>query len=257
MRHARQVLSSIFLSLTFLSFSFADTDATAETEENNAPRVEVESRPMSHDKKEMMLQRRAQEAFKEQQESQQGLIRRAKCTSTTEFMLAPAKAATFLPCSAVRADSIHWLTSSSLYGDVVEIEDGSQWKISANDAYKVLYWHSGDPVKIIPNTSYFSHFNYYVVNQITGDYARANLFLGPIALGPYTHWIVAMDRTNRQLFLENGTSWYVSSSDDYIFGDWEINDTVIIGANPTWFTYYDSILINVNMNNFARSYKFE
>jgi len=145
----------------------------------------------------------------------------------------------------------HWLISATYDGSIVEIEDGSHWKLAPN--YSVFSWKVGDPIVVTPNHSCFSEYNYYVVNKFTGSYVAADLIVGPVAFGPYTHWIIGMDYASGHVFLENGTTWTVSINDTFIFNDWAVNDTVIIGSNDSWFSSYDSILINVNMNNFARS----
>ena len=114
----------------------------------------------------------------------------------------------------------------------------------------------GDPIAITPNHSFLSEYNYYVVNKATGSYVAADLILGPIAFGSYTHWIIGMDYTSGHVYLENGSTWTISSNDLFIFNDWAINDTIILGSNDSWFSCYDNLLINVNMNNYVRARKY-
>ena len=84
-------------------------------------------------------------------------------------------------------------------------------------------------------------------------FARTFILFNPIAFGPYTHWIIGMDFRSGHVYLENGTTWTISSNDLFIFNEWAINDTIILGSNDSWFSNYDSLLINVNMNNFVRA----
>ncbi|MCX6989461.1 MAG: hypothetical protein NTX49_00090, partial [Chlamydiae bacterium] len=77
-----------------------------------------------------------------------------------------------------------------------------------------------------------------------------------IAFGSYTHWIIGMDYTSGHVYLENGSTWTISTNDLFIFNDWAINDTIILGSNDSWFSSYDSLLINVNMNNYVRARKY-
>ncbi|NDD58232.1 MAG: hypothetical protein EBZ47_03130 [Chlamydiae bacterium] len=148
----------------------------------------------------------------------------------------------------------HWLVQANAEGTLIELEDGSGWKLSQN--HRVRNWQAGDSISITANHNIFSEYNYYVVNDSTGDYVAADLILGPIANGPHTHWMIGCDRANHHLYLENGSGWTINSSDDFIFDQWEINDTIIIGKNDSWFSSFDTLLINVNMNNSirARSY---
>lgn len=150
----------------------------------------------------------------------------------------------------------HWINAIINYGDCIEFEDGSNWKISPSDAYKVISWRKDDPVIVTPNHTWFSHYNYSITNQTNGASVEANLFLAPISFGPYTHWIVALDKFSDHLFLEDGSSWKIAFEDRQFFDEYAINDFIIIGHNDTWFTSHNYILINVNMNNHIRAYSF-
>jgi hypothetical protein len=149
--------------------------------------------------------------------------------------------------------SNHYLNTVSAYGDTVEFEDGSWWKISSNDNYKALSWRPGDTLVITPNRGWFSSYHYCITNRNTGSSIKANLNVGPIAFGPYTHWINTVDQSTGHLFIENGTCWCVSNKDAYIFREWAPSDTIIVGLNDSWFSSYDHILINVNMNTYIRA----
>lgn len=139
---------------------------------------------------------------------------------------------------------MHWVNGFYGIGDFVELGDGSQWKISYDDTYKTIHWKVGDPIIITHNDSWFSSYNYFLTNEATGSYVKASLQVGPVTFGPYTHWVVGFDRAKKQVYLENGTCWEVSD-----LGDWAINDTVMIGINDSfWWSYFDTLLINVNRN---------
>lgn len=142
----------------------------------------------------------------------------------------------------------HWFISTNLDGSIIEIEDGSQWKMAPN--YSARYWRHGDTLAITPNNSWNSDYNYYVVNKTTGSYVPADLILGPIAFGPWSHWVIGLDSLQGKVFLENGSTWKVSSNDENMLRDWQINDTIIFGRNSSWFSSYDHVLINVNLNQF-------
>lgn len=142
----------------------------------------------------------------------------------------------------------HWFISSNIDGSVIELEDGSQWKMAPNHA--TCFWRHGDKIEISPNTSWSSDYSYYIVNRTTGRYIPADLILGPIAYGPLSHWVIGMDPFLGKVYLENGSAWKVSSQDELKFKDWQINDTIIFARNSSWFSSYDHVLINVNLNQY-------
>lgn len=136
--------------------------------------------------------------------------------------------------------------------NIVEFEDGSQWSVRPDHAYVTLSWHPSDIVAITPNHSWFSSYNYTLTNQNTGEAVNANLYLGPIYNGPFTHWIAAIDYYNNIIYLEDGSRWSMSSFDSSIVYSWVLNDTVIIGVNDGLFSSSrPNILINVNTLTYA------
>lgn len=150
----------------------------------------------------------------------------------------------------------HYVNSTSCYGEQVELEDGSVWQISCCDRYKVYDWHHRDPVTVTQNTSWFSSYAYRLINQFTGSSVEANLYLGPVINGLYTHYINYIDYGYGSIMLTDGSRWYISSRDLSIFRYWALDDTVIIGTNSGWDGSCDAILINVTMNNFVRAYQY-
>lgn len=140
----------------------------------------------------------------------------------------------------------------SLLGDAVELEDGSIWAVNSSDRYKTLDWLTSDIILIVPNHDWFSVYNYRLINANTGANIKVNLSLGPIYNGIFTHWILAIDYYHREICLEDGSVWKMSSLDSSVMNKWLPNDTVIIGINDGWFSGSNpNILINVNMNNYA------
>jgi hypothetical protein len=152
------------------------------------------------------------------------------------------------------SSSFHWFACCNEDGSIIEIEDGSRWKLAPG--YRISNWRAGDSIVITLNRSWFSDLSYYIVNKNTGAYIPAELILGPIAYGPLSHWVVGLDYTQGKVFLEDGTTWKISSTDTPLFNDWQVNDTVIIGQNDSWFSAFETILINVNMNSYIRAQKY-
>ncbi len=140
----------------------------------------------------------------------------------------------------------------SCAGDYVTLEDGSIWSVRIKDRYKTLDWLTNDTIMILPNHSWFSTYHYVLLNQTTGKSVKVNMYLGPIYNGIFTHWIIAVDYYNNDVWLEDGSVWKISDSDHSIVNKWLINDTVVIGINDSWFSSKPNILINVNMLNYAK-----
>jgi hypothetical protein len=149
----------------------------------------------------------------------------------------------------------HYIHGISYYGEQVELEDGSVWKVNCCDRYKVSAWDGRDPITITQNTSWFSSYNYRLINQFTGSSVEANLYLGPVVNGIYTHYINWIDYCGA-VILTDGSQWQISSRDLSVFRCWAYDDTIIIGTNSGWDGSYNAILINVTMNNYVRAYQY-
>lgn len=151
---------------------------------------------------------------------------------------------------------VHYIDRFSALGNTVDMEDGAVWKISRYDAPKVLTWSGDHPIMITQNHRWFSQYNYRIINQATGESLEANLYLGPFHNGPYTRYIVSIDLYHGCAILNDGTHWKVSPYDAYLFDQWRLHDTVIIGYNSGYDSSYQGLLINVNMNCSVRAEQF-
>lgn len=158
--------------------------------------------------------------------------------------------------SVFYSSGTHCVSSVSVFGDQVEIEDGSVWKISSYDAPKVAGWRAQDPLLITQNHRWFSKYNYRIINQATGSTLEANLFLGPIKDGAYTRYVISIDTLRGDIYLNDQTRWHVSVLDADNFADWMLYDAVIIGYNSGWDSDSQGLLINVNMNRNIRAEQF-
>ena len=149
----------------------------------------------------------------------------------------------------------HFLTHITSQGDLIQIEDGSYWDIPSSDRHVLYNWRAGDVLLITPNPFFFSFYTYAIQNTSTGTFILANLSIGPIANGVYTHWITGLNQTSGQIVLENGSLWKVCGSDWDMnqFNKWVVGDTLIIGSNDKPYSSYDNILINVNLNHYVRA----
>ncbi len=149
--------------------------------------------------------------------------------------------------------SHHWAVSVTLTGEVVELNDGSLWKVKPKDAPITLTWYDTDCIVIRPNKSILSSYTYKVWNCTTGQKVRANLLEGPYYDGFYTLWITGVDYFYNKVYLNDGSIWDMSSWDSDTVVFWFVGDTVIAGVNTDWLSKHNPyMLINVNVNTWAR-----
>lgn len=151
---------------------------------------------------------------------------------------------------------MHCLLSVSAFGDSLDIEDGSRWKISPYDAAKVASWGSQDPLIITQNHDWFSSYNYRIINHANGGTLRANLQLGPFKNGPYTRYVQSINTLLGEIVLNDLTRWQVSILDVSALKEWYIHDAIIIGYNSGWDSDCQGLLINVNKNEHIRAAQF-
>lgn len=146
--------------------------------------------------------------------------------------------------------------------NIIKIEDGSEWIFDKNNSHVIHNWNLHDTVDISPKGSWLwgSNYSYVMTNKNRGTFVDVNLYLKPIPYGSHSAWIVGIDQNNGQVYLLNGegkhTVWEIPNVDLYLFKDWEINDTLIVGQNDSlvwWFSSYNHILINVDMHHFVRA----
>jgi len=150
--------------------------------------------------------------------------------------------------------SSHWVTSVSAFGDSLVIEDESTWKLDPWNGRVALNWASNAPITITQNRSWFSSYDYYIVNQDTGEYIGANLYLGPAYESPYTVYIDEVNGFDGSIALSNNMRLQVCPGDYWACADWKKDHTVVLGVNGGWQSgKYNLILINVNQNAFVRA----
>ncbi len=158
-----------------------------------------------------------------------------------ELIERSAKGATF---ATTYPGAYHKPFRVSLFGDEVELEDGSIWKIRKSDRTKTYDWLTFHDIAITINHSWFSNCQFCLTNLATGKRVEADLLLGPIYNGAYTRFILSIDYLNCQICLNDGSVWDVSGFDRFTLDRWLINHTVIIGHDDTLLGR-TNILINV------------
>lgn len=145
--------------------------------------------------------------------------------------------------------------SVSPMGDYVFMEDGSGWNVRYSDTSKTLNWYTSDRLIITANHELFSSYDYRINNEVTGHTVAANLVTAPYYNGLYTHWIVGIDYVHKKICLEDGSIWSISVWDGVELNRMELEDTIIIGTNDSWFqASCPNILINVETMEYVKAH---
>lgn len=257
-------LSCFATLLIFSAHLSADESGTQDSGATIQKHVSVRSREMDPELREWIRNKRLQEREEEEQKAQSmengQMIRKTRYTpdrSHPPFKLAPRDMLKphFTLAAYAYPVNCHWLTSIADSNHTIEIEDGSHWEISPSDMYTVMRnWRREDSLVITPNYSWlgFNSYDYYITNKNSNTYVKANLVIGPLDHGPYSHWITGIDYVGGHVYLENQMIWCVDPEQKRVIMQWSIDDHIILGVYDSWFSNYDHILINVNWDNHVR-----
>ena len=244
--------------------SNAEEDVQNEDVQNTEKNVVVDSRPLSPEKKKIMEKNRKAEsevadAVSEEEDSVE-----------VSSLIIPIKDKEYIALASnqmnhtaisISPSLFHWIDNFP-QDNIIKTEDGAEWIFDNSNNYLLRTWHLGDTIVITPKGRWIwgSNYSYVMTNKDLGTSIDVNLFLGPVAFGNYSTWIVGIDKNLGQIYLLNGqgerTVWEVSNVDLYLFQDWEVNDTLIVGQNDSWlwwFSSYNHIILNVNMNHNVRA----
>jgi hypothetical protein len=152
----------------------------------------------------------------------------------------------------------HTLSNLQSYGELLEIDDGSIWKINPYHKHYLSNWRACDILEISA-TNTVSGERFYITNKTLNTYVLAELSLGPIINNPYTNHITWTSQ--RELIITSvaglETRWIVDLSDTSKLVFWKQHEAIIIGKHtPSWFNWHDTnevILINVDKNEFIKA----
>lgn len=232
----------------------------AEGEKQEAEHVEVGARSLSHSEwvKGQELKEKLATARKNlaegKEEAQEEVEKRSLAVEESEEAVEEVTSAEILAKPTYYTShqgAMHRPIAVTVLGDIVTLEDGSEWIVKYSHRYKTLDWLASDSILVLPNHAWFSSYYFRLVNQMTGADIEVNLLKGPIYNGVYTHWIIAIDYLNCELCLEDGSIWKISSGDYGTMKKWLVNDTIILGINDSWLSSKPNILLNVNMLNYV------
>ncbi|MDP1836476.1 MAG: hypothetical protein Q8K75_11205 [Chlamydiales bacterium] len=135
-------------------------------------------------------------------------------------------------------------------GYSVELEDGSIWRVEPSDAYYVAGWAPYHDVIILPGSWLSYSPNFYFYNVQTRQSVTVTMKMGPFYDSLFTRWILAINYGTGEVWLDDGSHFYITIDDNALFQEWRPNDTIIVGSNAGMAAYsWPNILINVNTYN--------
>lgn len=155
--------------------------------------------------------------------------------------------------------AIHTAFSVSEFREKIKLNDGTIWSVSFSDRWKLIDWTLSDGIFILPHHSFFSSYDYVLVNQRTGDYVDVNLTELEVLTYDYTYygnryWIKDIDYFGNFVTLNDNSIWDISFDDDSILMHWNNGDVVTVGINDGWdSTLRPNILIHFNTLKYVRA----
>lgn len=159
--------------------------------------------------------------------------------------------------------SYHKIYSKEAFGNSVELDDGSIWKVRPSDAPIVTRtWRSDDYIVVTPSSMpNYTGCPFYMTNQRTGTYVYVSLQVGPIIGGLNTTEIIRLDPMHGDLTLRDGKGidyyFQVPANSRAFLNDWYVGQAVIVGSNDNWlmnmWDQCEYILINVERNRYLKA----
>lgn len=152
----------------------------------------------------------------------------------------------------------HFLSNLQSYGELLEIDDGSIWKINPYHKTHLSNWRPRDILEISATNNYYGE-RFIITNKTLNTYVLAELSLGPIVNNPYTNHITWISQRELIITSVSGieTRWIIDLADTYKLICWKEHEAIIIGKHtPSWFSWKDTnevILINVDKNEFVKA----
>jgi hypothetical protein len=273
----RSDMKKALTSTLMAAFAFVAIAAHAEEIPSADQNVIVDSRPLPPSVREQFEKQRQAESEQLEELYSEGSIELSamRIIILPENEWDPAARIPILPQNEwelASCQNIHTAShiSSLLYhsidyfpqDNIVKTEDGAEWIFDSSDVAAVRNWKPDDMVLITPKGRWFwgSNYSYVMTNKDIGVSVDVNLFQGPIAFGTNSSWVIGVNQNLGQIYVMNGEGersvWEISNVDHYLFKEWKVNDTIIMGQNDSWlwwFSSFDHIIVNVNMNHFVRA----
>ena len=135
------------------------------------------------------------------------------------------------------------------------LDDDTQWK--AENLNTVKRWREGNQIWIMADRGWKEAVDanvtylYRLANKDKNSSVAVNPFLGPKM--SKSKQLICFDPERLYGSLTDGSEWMITREDADLFQEWRTGHTVIIGIYDRWFTSYDYILINVDLNHYIRA----
>lgn len=143
----------------------------------------------------------------------------------------------------------HYLYATSSSGALVQIDDGSIWRVASSDTYKTRYWEHGDLIVLAENDAWFPSTRFKLINYTLRQSVQVEISKGP-RMDWNPRWVYSIDYNNLLVWLDDGTCWDISGSVRQ-FDDWRAGNVMIIGINEGWgSSSFPFIIYNVTMNDY-------
>lgn len=150
--------------------------------------------------------------------------------------------------------SIYYIVHFNFNIGEITMADGSIWRIRHDDRYQSMGWLKTDEISILPNTNFFSFYDYKLLNRVTGAEIEVNLYKQPVLGAAYTRQIMGVNDTYTHIYLTDGSAWSISPNDEYLYQKWMIGDIIMIGVNTDTDAYIrPNILINATHHTYIRA----
>lgn len=150
------------------------------------------------------------------------------------------------------------LTNGTVYilppGLYVRLEDTSIWRVLDVDHWATQDWLSTDALHLTMNKTWFyTDYRFCLCNLNTRVKVRVKPEVGPKRSWALRRFIYDRNLQTREVILNDGSFFKVSSYDDAQFANWLPDDSVVIGVNDGWLSYKrPNLLINLSTNDFVR-----
>ena len=145
--------------------------------------------------------------------------------------------------SQILAVGEHELRGKSSDG-IIELQDGTQFKAIPSHKSAMKDWDYYDQITFCPNPYPFGGSEFYVVNETTGEYFKANIWASAAIKSPHTLRLAEIDRRDQEVVLtcQQGMKmrWDIDPEDFDYLRHWRIGDVIVVGKNNNWFSKYFS-----------------
>jgi len=149
--------------------------------------------------------------------------------------------------------SHHLIFVITISNNIIELDDGSEWRIQSSDIEKAKEWDADDVVVVTPSSQSGQSFDYVMDNLTVNDKAQVTLLDGPKMGGLYARFVLEVDVDNGEFVLDDGVRCDVFAMDIDFLESWCEGDPIIVGVSAGSFVGGEQyIFINSNTENYVR-----